>query len=209
MVYAYGHLLVPPYEFSGVGTDTLLLNGYPYYRTDPSHYSLADSAGTESCHDRIVRAREAALTKAIRKNAPLADLKDYIDALNEQPFVEWAIRDTVDQTRVIVKMECTSSPFTISYPLASPSARPSAPKATQHEDAIRMFWKQVKFGVLIAFGEGYHSLFPLTTGATTELLRYAHELRAGGNPMIPKDADGIHKEVYRDILRAHTEAEED
>lgn len=210
VVYAYGHLLAPPYEFTGIGSDTLFLNGHPYSPTRPRWrpYEVPNSSQSSGCHERIVEAREAALAAAIRKNAPLADLNDYIEALNEQPFVEWAMRDERNEKHVILKMECSSSPIWIWYPLAAPGSEirpPSVSKEAQHEDAIRTFWRQMRFGMFIAFGQGYQFLTPVQNEGAIQLIRCGSEFRAGRSPQIPENADGSQRQIYQDILRAHDE----
>lgn len=154
-VFAYGQEILPPFEFTGVGTDTLFLNGVPYspVRRPPPMVSTTFSITEEQAQivRQVQEEARAAFASAGSSGEGLARAAAICKA---SPHVE--------RCRVLsnsIRMRFTFYTFDIELPLRRPNELRSAhygyTRTDVHEEIIAQFDRSIKAGSLIAIGAGY------------------------------------------------------
>jgi hypothetical protein len=161
VVMAYGKVLKEPMAFSGVGGDTLFLNGLPYsplrrienaeaaIPTPPQHppdYDLHASA-LDDLNEQVRAIRERLGAEHPDLGAAIADL------YRNHPSVDSVL--SYGQSSILVKFTFADLPHELLWnpPEDLPSERPTRKEI--HDEKMETFWKRHGAGGFIAFGSVY------------------------------------------------------
>ncbi len=161
IVFGYGVQLQPPFVFTGIGSDTLLMNGLPYvpmrshkeHRTGEIDPPESQPEGPD-CHSVLIRVRNDVWREVSDISDQDEALERYVEGLEARQEVEWAQREG-DGVRL--KLRSCPRPINVWYPLAGPVSdelRTVDPERL-HRSRISGFKKLIDEGVFYAFGHGY------------------------------------------------------
>jgi len=173
VVFAYGEQVYPPFVFTGVGTDTLFLNGYPLSPRRSSRRGSPEISVSETCkaqHELCVkagqRAREGSThAERVEIYAEVLRASSLVDSVrvtsHDIIYMSWA--GETDEEEIILPREDTHFEL-----------------ADFHETRISEFWRAMRAGRLVAFGERYYVSAPRQSVPQT--LQLLERIDEGGPP---------------------------
>ncbi len=157
-VYAYGTRLTVPYEFTGVGTDTLWLNGH-VFEAYPQTSGLPIPEKVIERFALFENAGEA----MVEASTYLDSLKRFAAVFQASPEVQ-SVEITPQGVNILWVGDNEAEVGMIPR---GPQPPPMTVTEAQ-EEIISMFWAAVEKGGLFAFGRRYHVTTPLKYVAKTE-----------------------------------------
>lgn len=176
--YGYGVLLTPPYVFTGVGEDTLSLNGLPLL---PLRSPGRPPEGRPQPVDfRIEKTRPRAVAAGIAAGGGIAGLEAAAAVFRAEPDVE-DVQVVEALNHVRVKFSCFPEPVTFHLPFTpEPPEIPvdsTTARESEHRIQIDRFKRAMDSGRALLFGSNYRTW--LSRAATTDLVAQLDSVRAG------------------------------
>ncbi len=181
IVFGYGEVLSPPYIFTGIGSDTLRINGLPRMPTrsgaETPAYSEPLLLRSPESHENLTAVRNDAwnAVKHIKDRAIALD--EYLRIVRDDSRVEWA---EIQDTSIRLLIRGAERPVVIQSPLGG-QVRDGVEEVDftrRHESEIFQFERLLEIGVFFAFGNGY---------VMTQEFQAAKELRRIGSGEIAFD----------------------
>jgi hypothetical protein len=168
VMYAYGERLQSPFEFTGIGGDTLYINGLPYSprwrqadAPGPEPVEISEASRTSHEIQRSVgmAASLAAVTAGTQEEAALRAFAVF----DTSTHVDWV--EITSNSSLRVKFSHNARPLTVFVPLVSDTPRDppmtrSEVRLTNHHFLVDAFELLAGLGQLHALGAEYFMFFP-------------------------------------------------
>jgi hypothetical protein len=204
VVFAYGVALQPPFVFSEMDGDTLLLNGLPFDpRRAPDRirefivkYQIDTLRANEADETGLTETEKYAIHTDLYDRARVAGSTERIEEIYRQSeHVEWV---TVTESAVNVKFDFYEAARMWSR--QSPSAIERPPILSRRElrqQLIDGFQRQIRSGALIAFGLDYSFVQRPAAAALTLALIQSHS--AAGAADAPPHVQRLLEDIERNV----------
>ena len=205
IVFAYGHRLTPPFVFTGIDSDTLRLNGFPY---SPRRHPLGERTASSTSPDTTLVRRWSEAQDAMRRTLELA----YEQKMSTEDAANLAA-DTLRSYSYVRDVETRKNH--VGYGIVGDDGRygtyfvlggadtagPS--RAERRWSKIRIFEQTALRKYLFAFGPGYELASPQETPTVEKTLDAMDRVRDGSitDPQQPELRETLlrHRFFFRDV----------
>jgi hypothetical protein len=204
-VIAYGNVIAPPYKFSGLQADTLLLNGYPFAplrsnepMTAPVQLSPSERSQFEMSNQvqEDLRSRVDEVRRAMNDTGP--DLTPAIvEVYRQSPHVE-DVR--VEHGQILVKFVFHEG--YIGQMFMPLDYKPGEPRSVDdvRNEKMENFWRHVNEGGMYLFGSTYVHYVPSTRAS--EVLEAMDSLKGDRAGLDKAREQAFIRDILEDIEEA-------